>query len=410
MAEETPWEQALKYENRANPYPFFAQLRKTPIARQPDGTYVVSTYREIVSLLNDPRVSSDSARRGAAAAAMGGASTALSLSMLTMDPPDHDRVRRAVMRHFGPPHTPDLVANLEPEIERIVAGLIDNFSGKTQIDVVEQFALPLPVGIICEVLGFPTDDGPRFHTWIEAALNTGELLDASPPEERGPLETQFAEDLKPLLAYMADKIKGYAQQPGPGLLSAVVNDPSDDRLKDNEIVSTALLLLFAGHETTVNLISHSILTLLRYPAVLEKLRRRPELIVPGVEEFLRFESSVQYFTSRTALADIEIAGTTIPKGAPIDVVYASANRDPNRFANPDEVDLEREDNEHLGWSGGIHVCFGGPMARLEVQVAVGEFVRRVVNPRLAADPPPYRRNSIFRGPTHILVDIDGVQD
>jgi cytochrome P450 len=410
MAEETPWEQALKYENRANPYPLFAELRKTPIARQPDGTYVVSTYREVVALLNDPRVSSDSARRGAAAAAIGGASTALSLSMLTMDPPDHDRVRRAVMRHFGPPQTPDLVANLEPEIDRIVAGLIDNFGGKTQIDVVEQFSLPLPVAIICEVLGFPTEDGPRFHTWIEAALNTGELLDASPPEERGRLQAQFAEDLKPLLAYMAEKIKGYAQQPGPGVLSAIVNDPSDDRLKDNEIVSTALLLLFAGHETTVNLISHSILTLLRYPAVLEKLRRRPELIVPGVEEFLRFESSVQYFSSRTALADIEIAGTTIPKGAPIDVVYASANRDPNRFANPDEVDLEREDNEHLGWSGGIHLCFGGPMARLEVQVAVGEFVRRVVNPRLAADPPPYRRNSIFRGPTHILVDIDGVQD
>jgi len=153
-----------------------------------------------------------------------------------------------------------------------------------------------------------------------------------------------------------------------------------------------------------------VLTLLRYPDVCEKLRRRPELIVPGVEEFLRFESSVQFWPTRTALEDIEIAGTTIPKGAPIIVVYASGNRDPHRFTNPDDVDLEREDNEHLGYGSGIHLCFGGPLARLEVQVAVGEFVRRVDNPRLVVDPPPYRHNQVFRGPRHLLVDIDGIRD
>jgi cytochrome P450 len=171
-----------------------------------------------------------------------------------------------------------------------------------------------------------------------------------------------------------------------------------------------MLLLFAGHETTVNLIAHSVLTLLRYPDALEKLHRRPELIVPGVEEILRFESSVQFWPTRTALEDIEIAGTTIPKGAPIIVLYASGNRDPSRFTNPDHVDLEREHNEHLGYSGGIHLCFGGPLARLEAQIAVGEFVRRVKNPRLVVDPPPYRHNQIFRGPRHVLVDIDGVID
>src|SRR5262249_27710988 len=165
-----------------------------------------------------------------------------------------------------------------------------------------------------------------------------------------------------------------------------------------------------GHETTVNLIAHSVLTLLRHHDALEKLRRRPELIVPGVEEFLRFESSVQFWPTRTALEDIEIAGTTIPKGAPIIVLYGSGNRDPNGFTKPDQVDFDSEDNEHLADSGGIHVCFGGPLARVEAQIPVGEFVRRVKNPRLVPDPPPYRHNQIFRGPRHVMVDIDGVID
>ncbi len=130
----------------------------------------------------------------------------------------------------------------------------------------------------------------------------------------------------------------------------------------------------------------------------------------AVEELLRFESSVQFWHTRSALEDIDIAGTTIPKGAPIFLVYGSANRDPERFTDPDELDLERRDNQHLGFGQGIHFCFGAPLARLEVQVAVGEFVRRVENPRLVEDPPPYRHNQIFRGPRHVLVDIDGIRD
>src|SRR5262249_4327750 len=161
-----------------------------------------------------------------------------------------------------------------------------------------------------------------------------------------------------------------------------------------------MLLLFAGHETTVNLIAHSVLTLLRHGDALEKLRRRPELIVPGVEEFLRFESSVQFWPTRTALEDIEIAGTTIQKGAQVIPVSGSGHRRAARFPTPDEIDLEREQNKPLGYSSGIHLCFGGPLARLEAQIAVGEFVRRVRNPRLVVDPPPYRHNQIFRGPRH----------
>ena len=268
-----------------------------------------------------------------------------------------------------------------------------------------------PAGVICEVLSVPLEAIPRFHDWLEAALDG---LDFG-PEANDPEQQRRAAAVPAIFdefrQFLVDLIDQYRKQPGPGMLSGMVNDDGPEgRLSQQSLVNNALLMLFAGHETTVNLIAHSVLTLLRHPDQLEKLRRRPELIVPAVEEILRFESSVQLWPTRSALEDIEIAGTTIPKGAPIFVVYGSANRDPERFENPDELDLERPNNEHVGYSQGIHYCFGAPLARLEAQTAVSEFFRRVENPRLVEDPPPYRRNHLFRGPRHLLVDIDGVRD
>ncbi|BCJ75070.1 cytochrome P450 hydroxylase [Catellatospora sp. IY07-71] len=424
MAEETPWQQALRHANRANPYPFYAELRKTPVARQPDGTYVVSTYREIVQLLHDNRVSSDPRNLPVpvAAPAEGSAESgaepiteaviSLEPNIITCDPPEHDRDRRMMTPHFfGPPHAPHLIADLEPEIRRIVDGLLDNMKGKTRIDAVDDFAYPLPVTVICKVLGVPLEDEPRFHGWIETALDALDFGPEAGSEQMVSRLEGARQAVKDFEQFAAELLDRYAKQPGPGMLSAMVNeDGAEGRMSKGVLASNALLLIFAGHETTVNLIAHSVLTLLRHPDALEKLRRRPELIVPGVEELLRFESSVQFWHTRSALEDIEIAGTTIPKGAPIFLAYGSANRDPQRFANPDELDLERPDNEHLGFSQGIHYCFGAPLARLEVQVAVGEFIRRVQNPRLVVDPPPYRHNQIFRGPRHVLVDIDGIRD
>ncbi|WP_327700521.1 cytochrome P450 [Streptomyces decoyicus] len=421
MVEETPWQQALRYANRANPYPFYEELRKTPVARQPDGTYVVSTYQEIVALLHDPRVSSDVRKLpGPATAPAEGSAEAepiteaviLEPNIITQDPPEHDRDRRMMMPHFaGPPHSPHLISDLEPEIRRIVDGLLDTMQGKTRIDAVDEFAYPLPVTVICKVLGVPLEDEPRFHSWIETALDA---LDFGPEAASEEIQSRRAggrQAVEEFGQFAAELLDRYAQQPGPGMLSAMVNeDGPEGRMPKGVLVSNALLLIFAGHETTVNLIAHSVLTLLRHPEALEKLRRRPELIVPGVEELLRFESSVQFWHTRSAVEDIDIAGTTIPKGAPIFLAYGSANRDPKRFAHPDELDLERRDNQHLGFSQGIHFCFGAPLARLEVQAAVGEFIRRVENPRLVEDPPPYRHNQIFRGPRHVLVDIDGIRD
>ncbi|MEU7852388.1 cytochrome P450 [Nonomuraea sp. NPDC049141] len=424
MGEETPWQQALRYANRANPYPFYAELRKTPVARQPDGIYVVSTYREIVALLHDPRVSSDvrkipaPAHAPAAGAAEPGAEPIteavinLEPNIITCDPPEHDRDRRMMTRHFfGPPHSPHLISDLEPDIRRIVADLLDRMRGKTRIDVVDEFAYPLPVALICKVLGVPLEDERRFHAWIETALDALDFGPEAASEEMRRRLEGGRRSVKEFEQFLAGLLDQYAKQPGPGMLSAMVHDDGPDgRMSEGVLASNAVLLLFAGHETTVNLIAHSVLTLLRHPEALEELRRRPDLIVPAVEELLRFESSVQFWHTRSAVEDIEIAGTTIPKGAPIFLVYGSANRDPERFAHPDQLDLERPDNQHLGFSQGIHFCFGAPLARLEVQAAVGEFVRRVENPRLVVDPPPYRHNQIFRGPRHVLVDIDGIRD
>ncbi|MFE5405586.1 cytochrome P450 [Streptomyces sp. NPDC056580] len=421
MVEETPWQQALRYANRANPYPFYDELRKTPVARQPDGTYVVSTYREIVTLLHDPRVSSDPRKRPAPAHAEGSGEPQAAEpirevltepNIITCDPPEHDRDRRMMMPHFvGPPHAPHLITDLEPEIRRIVGGLLDDMEGKTRIDAVDDFAYPLPVTVICKVLGVPLEDEPRFHHWVETALDALDFGPEAASEEIRSRQAGGRQAVQEFARFTADLLDRYARQPGPGMLSAMVNeDGPEGRMPKGVLISNALLLIFAGHETTVNLIAHSVLTLLRHPDALERLRGRPELIVPAVEELLRFESSVQFWHTRSAVEDIDIAGTTIPAGAPIFLAYGSANRDPERFTDPDRLDLERRDNAHLGFSQGIHFCFGAPLARLEVQIAVGEFVRRVQNPRLVEDPPPYRHNQIFRGPRHVLVDIDGIRD
>ncbi|MFF5016670.1 cytochrome P450 [Streptomyces sp. NPDC001165] len=422
MVEETPWQQALRYANRANPYPFYEELRKTPVARQPDGTYVVSTYREIVTLLHDPRVSSDPRKcpvpamtqaEGSAEPVAEPIREALTEpNIITCDPPEHDRDRRMMMPHFaGPPHAPHLISDLEPEIRRIVGGLLDDMKGKTRIDAVDDFAYPLPVTVICKVLGVPLEDEPRFHQWIETALDALDFGPEAASEEIRSRQAGGRQAVQEFGQFAGELLDRYARQPGPGMLSALVNeDGPEGQMSKGVLASNALLLIFAGHETTVNLIAHSVLTLLRHPDALETLRRRPDLIVPGVEELLRYESSVQFWHTRSAVEDIDIAGTTIPKGAPIFLAYGSANRDPERFTDPDELDLERPDNQHLGFSQGIHFCFGAPLARLEVQIAVGEFVRRVQNPRLVEDPPPYRHNQIFRGPRHVLVDIDGIRD
>jgi cytochrome P450 len=390
--------------NRANPYPLFAELRRAPVSWQEGGpaeggTYVVATYREIAALLHDPRISSD--LRNCAQDVPRTASDRY--RFLALDPPEHDRLRRLATRHFGPPDRPGFVEQLRPDIERIAAALVDDLPNERRIDVVARFAYSLPVTVICEILGVPREDEPRFRGWAEAII---EHAGSAVPESRA----RRQEATTALNDYMAGLVEGRRSRPGDDLLSRMAVDTGPDgRMEEPYLVTTAALLLIAGHETTVNLIANGVLTFLRHPGVVERLRRDPDLIVGTVEELLRYEPPVHLLTNRTTLDEIAIAGATIPKGVLVTLALAAGNRDPLRFADPDRFDPERRDNAHLGFGSGIHYCFGAPLARLEAQIALMEFVRRFERPRLVADPPPYRPSAILRGPRELLVEVDAVR-
>jgi fatty acid omega-hydroxylase len=403
MANLTPWQQALLYENRANPYPFYAELRKTPVSRQPDGSYVVSTYREIASILHDPRVSSDLRNRPNATAAPEVA--VYELGMITSDPPEHDRVRRATMRHFGPPHSPELVSSQEVEIKRIVAGLLDKLKGKKRVDVVDDFAYPLPVTVICEVLGVPRQDEARFHAWIEARLDGIDVGPEAASEEQQRLRERANQAGPELRKYLGGLLEKYAKQPGPGMLSAMVNDKSEEHLSHAELLSNAALLLFAGHETTVNLIAGGTLALLRNPAQLALLRADPALATGAVEELLRYDSPVQA-SRRITLEPVSIRGTTIPAGAFVMASLGSANRDELYWgSDAAEVRLTRANaHHHVSFGAGPHHCLGASLARLEASIALSRLVTRF--PALALDGDVTWNGRInLRGPAHLPVRV-----
>jgi len=411
----------MRYENRANPYPFFDELRKTPVVRVTNGIYAVTGYDELMALAHDPRVSSD-LRKGRPPAGLDRRIADQSVvemaeaygqepSFIAQDPPDHDRARRQCMHFFGPPDSPDLIPSQEPLCQQIVNEMLDKAMGKSRMDVVDEFAYPLPVNVICRIMGVPIEDEPQFHAWL-ADITAG-IFDLGPDIQTEEGQARRAEGEAAdgeLNKYIAGLAETAAKSPGPGMISQLVHDDGrDGRMSLSAIVNNTILLFFAGHDSTVNLISHCVLTALRNPGSVELLRSRPELIPGAIEEVLRLQSSVQFFPTRSALADIDIAGTTIPKGAPIYLMYGAANRDPRRFRDPDTFDPQRPDNEHVGWGRGIHICFGGPLARLEVNTAFEAFLRRVDNPRLVEDPPPYRISQVFRGPRHLLVDYDQIR-
>jgi cytochrome P450 len=388
--------QVLDPANRPNPYPLYAQLREAPVARLNDQYYAVSTHAEIAMLLHDPRAGHDVRKTTLA----GGVARLATPSFLFLDPPEHDRLRQLVMHQF----TPARVGGMRPRIVALVDELLDAQRGHSQLDVVDDLAYPLPVTVICELLGVPREDAPRFQGWADTLAHS---VDPDPGQER--TEDQMRA-FTGLGSYMGGLLAERRTHPQDDLLSglAVGNDPAG-HMDDGNLVINMILLLIAGHETTINWITNGMLTLLRHPEVLERLRVHPESVPGLVEEILRYEPSVQ-FTVRYALADIPLAGVTIPKGAGIYLLLAAGNRDPQFFSTPDRFDPGRPNNQHFGFGGGIHYCVGAPLARMETQLALTALARRLVNPRLVVDPPPYRPNAILRGPRHLPVAFDRMAD
>ena len=379
--------------SRPDPYPLYRKLRERPVWRNEGGAYVVGRYRDVASLIGDPRLSSDPAN-----SSQGGAA----LSFLNMDPPEHDAVRGFAMRHFGPPHHADRLERMTPSLRAMLSSLIDRLNGRSEADIVAEISYPFPGRVIADLLGVPHEDEEKFCAWAEAIAQATDR-DSGYRSEKA--ERTFHE----LAGYVFGLLNRKRGSDSGDLLSCLVNANGKDgpKLKLDEMIRVSVLLLLAGHETTVNLISNGVLTLLRLPHVLERLRKEPAIAPYVVEELLRFEPPV-HVIFRGTLCDIDIEGVPIPKGSAVQLVLASANRDPVRFPDPDVFDPDRRDNQHFGFGSGIHSCFGAPLARLEGRIALSELARRLVSPRLAEDPPPYRFNSTLRGPRELRIAFDGV--
>ncbi|MFY1621224.1 hypothetical protein ACN269_33645, partial [Micromonospora sp. WMMD736] len=291
MTPEEAWNEAMKHENRANPYPYFDELRKTPVARVTNGVYAVTGYEELITLAHDPRVSSDMRRSPLGNRPREITDPAIAdmierygqeLSFIQQDPPDHDRARRSCMRFFGPPHSPDVIPSQEPLCQQIVNDLLDKAAGKTRIDIVDDFAYPLPVQVICHVLGVPIEDEPVLHAWVAdmmaGTFDMGPEIETAEGQARQAKGVAAGQELK---QYIIGLVERADKSPCPGMISQLVHDDDPDGpMSPSEIVNNIILLFIAGHDSTVNLISHCVLTVLRNPGSIELLRARPELI-PG---------------------------------------------------------------------------------------------------------------------------------
>jgi cytochrome P450 len=322
-------------------------------------------------------------------------STGLGISMLDRDPPDHTRLRNLVSKAF----TPRVIEGLRPRVREVVDGLLDRAEDRRAMDLIEEFAYPIPVVVICEMLGVPVADHERFKGW---SLDLARGLDASlfgdPEIARRSSESQHA-----LRDFFRGLIAERRASPRDDLLSLMIAaEEAGDKLSESELLATCILLLVAGHETTVNLLGNGTLALLRHPAELRALRENPGLIGTAVEELLRYDGPVQR-TARIPDTEVTVGGVTIPAGDMVMPFIGAADRDPAQFPDPDRLDLARADNRHIAFGWGIHFCLGAPLARLEGQIAISALVQRFPKLALATDRPEFRRSLTLRGLTALPV-------
>jgi cytochrome P450 len=378
-----------------DPYPLYHRLRaEDPVHRSALGFWVLTRHADVLAVLRDPHVSRDPRRservellRSSADVDELLAAEEAAPSMLFVDPPDHTRLRTLVNKAF----TPAAVERLRPRVEAIVAGLLDRVAGAGEMDVVEDLAYPLPVTVICELFGVPEADRDRFRAWSRGLVH---LLD--------PLVTDDALEAalrarNALRGYLEELIADRRAHPTGDLLSALVEaEDQGHQLSPAELVSMCVLLLVAGHETTVNLIANGTLALLRHPGERARLQAEPSLAGSAVEELLRYDSPVQ-FTSRHALVDLDVGGQRIRAGESMVAVLGAANRDPAQFPDPDRLDLSRSPNRHLAFGGGIHFCLGAPLARMEARIAIPALLARLPDLRLGPRPPVLRDTVTLRG-------------
>lgn len=379
----------------ADPHPAYHRMRELAPAHWSDwmGAWVLMRHADVTAMLRDGRASSDPRQRADYRPPPPG--RPVRQSMLFLDPPDHTRLRALVGRAF----TARTVERLRRRVAAIADELLDRASGRQGMDAVLDFAYPLPVAVIAELLGVPVEDHERFHAWSAV------LAASLDPMVAGERADEVFEAGQGMRAYLAGIAAGRRREPQDDLLSELVAaEEQGDVLSEDELLTMCTLLLVAGHETTVNLIASGLLALLRHPDQLALLRREPDLAERAIEELLRFTSPV-HLLGRTASEDLEVAGHTVRAGQQVLGFLAAANRDPAVFPEPDRLDLTRQPNPHLGFGRGIHFCLGAPLARLEAQIALPALVQRFPRLRLDGDPAP-RPTIVIRGVQRLPVAFD----
>jgi cytochrome P450 len=394
---------ALQPEYGRDPYPIYARFRETepvrPILLYGFPAWLVTRYEDVRQALVDPRLSSDMrtaspAVREAAPWMFAHEAMGMGRQMIQTDPPDHTRLRRLISGVF----TPGRVEALRPRVQQIANDLLAGFTPRGRADLVDEFAHPLPLLVIVELLGLPTEDQTDITRWSKAWAQQDPALifDATAR-------------MRDYLAGQIERRRGQDREDGeaPDLLTALIaHRDQGERLSEEELLSMTMLMMAAGHETTVNLISSGTLALLRNPDVMAALRADHSLIGRAVEEFLRYDGPAELMLPRWTKEEVRIGDVVIPGGGEaVMLCLAAADRDPTRFANPDQVDLGRDTTGHLGFGHGIHFCLGSPLARMEGQIAFRTLLERCVDLALAVDPADltWRASFFGRGVTHLPV-------
>jgi cytochrome P450 len=384
----------------ADPYPFYAHLRtEAPVYRTrlpyKQVAWLVTRYEDVFDVLKDERFVKD--RLNAKSPGdnektpwVPGIFKPLTRNMLDVDEPDHTRLRALVRTAF----TPRLIEQLRRRIQALCEDLLDAMQSKGNMELISDYALPLPATVIADLLGVPAEDRRKFHRW------SSKIVSVSPGAEMGLQGLQVVPSVWAFMRYLRKQFKQRRVEPKDDLITALVQaEEAGDKLSEDELLAMGFLLLVAGHETTVNLIASGTLALLEYPEQLEMLRGNPSLIRSAVEELLRYTSPVQMATERYAREDVTIAGTTIPRGELMLAVIGSANRDERQFDNPETLDITRDPNKHLAFGKGIHHCLGASLARMEAQIAIDALLHRFPNLHLAGAPESlhWHRGLFLRG-------------
>ncbi|MEU7037299.1 cytochrome P450 [Streptomyces sp. NPDC046237] len=387
----------------ADPYPAYAELRATGRAHWygPTRQWLIPHHADVSALLRDRRLgrtythrfTHEEFGRTAPPAAHEPFHTLNDHGLLDLEAADHTRIRRLVSKAF----TPRTVENLAPTVERLAADLVGGLVARGGGDLLADVAEPLPVAVIAEMLGIPEEDEERglLRPWSADICGMFEL---NPSEETARRAVQASLDFS---AYLRELIERRRKDPGEDLVSSLI---AVEELTEQEMISTCVLLLNAGHEATVNTTVNGWWTLLRHPEQLAALRADPDgMLSTAVEEVLRYDTPLQMF-ERWVLDDIDVGGVVIPRGSEVALLFGSANRDAARFDRPDDLDLTRKENPHITFGAGIHYCLGAPLARLELTAIFGELLRRAPGLRLAGEP-RWKPGYVIRGVHELLVEV-----